>query len=265
VMDEAVQTLDVADRPALYVNRSIGFNAVTIGFDRPFIVLGAELIDSMDDDEIRFVIGHELGHAISGHALYESVAWFLAAVGAGGLHGVPGGPLVLRGVELALQDWGRKSELSGDRAGLLVGQDLEVAVRTLMKLAGGRQTEEMNPAAFLEQAAEFQDATGLRNRIVKWLMPSSDHPLLVVRAAELDRWVREGAYGRIVHEGDYPLRGESASVKDKITEGVSGAQRGRQGALDAGGGPTGSLLGRLGELGGRTGDGTRGFFGRPQG
>jgi Zn-dependent protease with chaperone function len=265
VMDEAVHTLDVADRPALYVNRSIGFNAVTIGFDRPFIVLGAELIDSMDDDEIRFVIGHELGHAISGHALYESVAWFLAAVGAGGLHGVPGGPLVLRGVELALQDWGRKSELSGDRAGLLVGQDLEVAVRTLMKLAGGRQTEEMNPAAFLEQAAEFQDATGLRNRIVKWLMPSSDHPLLVVRAAELDRWVREGAYGRIVHEGDYPLRGESASVKDKITEGVSGAQRGRQGALDAGGGPTGSLLGRLGELGGRTGDGTRGFFGRPQG
>ncbi|MDC0772726.1 M48 family metallopeptidase [Streptomyces sp. HD] len=263
VMNEAAHTLDVVEPPSLYVNRGIGFNAVTIGFDKPFIVLGAELIDQMNEDEIRFVIGHELGHAISGHALYQSVAWFLAAVGAGGLHGVPGGPLVLKGIELGLQDWGRKSELSGDRAGLLVGQDLEVAVRTLMMLAGGRQTAEMNPSAFLEQAAEFQDATGLRNRIVKWMMPSSDHPLLVVRAAELDRWVREGSYSRIVHEGDYPLRGESASVKDRLAEGLGGVGRARA-SLDATDGTASGRLGRLGSLGGRAGDGTRGFFGRPQ-
>ncbi|SDP74131.1 Peptidase family M48 [Streptomyces sp. cf386] len=259
VMGEAAHILDVVEPPSLYVNRSIGFNAVTIGFDKPFIVLGSDLIDSMNDDEIRFVVGHELGHAISGHALYESVAWFLAAIGAGGLHGVPGGPLVLKGIELGLQDWGRKSELSGDRAGLLVGQDLEVAIRTLMKLAGGRQTEEMNPSAFLEQAAEFQDATGLRNRIVKWMMPSSDHPLLVVRAAELDRWVRDGAYGRIVHEGDYPLRGESASVKAHLAEGIGGVGRGRA-SRDSAEGTAGTLLGRLG---GAAGGSTRGFFGRP--
>ncbi|MER6129083.1 M48 family metallopeptidase [Streptomyces sp. NPDC001795] len=254
VMTEAVHTMDVADPPQLYVNRSVGFNAMTIGFDKPFIVLGSDLIDDMSDDEVRFVIGHELGHAMSGHALYESLAWFLASVGASGLSGVPGGALVVKGIELALQDWARKSELSGDRAGLLVGQDLEVAVRTLMKLAGGKQTEEMNPRAFLEQAAEFEDGTtGLRNRIVKWLMPSSDHPLLVVRAAELDRWVRDGEYGRIVHEGDYPLRGESASVSGKVIQGLNDARR--RTSLDAG---SGTAVGRLGRLGRQTG--ARGLF-----
>ncbi|MET8676739.1 M48 family metallopeptidase [Streptomyces sp. NPDC004647] len=217
LMSEAATTLDVAEPPELYVSRGAGFNAFTIGFRRPFIVLGCELVDSLHEEEIRFVVGHELGHAVSGHALYQSLAWILARVGVSGLSSVPGAVLIAKGIELGLYDWARKSELSGDRAGLLVGQDVEVAVRTLMKLAGGTQTEEMSAEAFLEQAAEFElSTTGMKNRVIKWMMPSSTHPLLVVRAAELDRWVRGGEYGRIVHDGDYPMRGEPTSVPSQL-------------------------------------------------
>ncbi|MGW3244795.1 M48 family metallopeptidase [Streptomyces sp. NPDC001070] len=226
LMEDAVRTLDVADPPELYVNRSAGFNALTIGFNRPFIVLGCDLIDSMDEEEVRFVIGHELGHAISGHALYESLAWILAKAGVSGLSSVPGAALVAKGLELGLYDWARKSELSGDRAGLLVGQDIEAAVRTLMKLAGGSRSEDLNPQAFLEQATEFEiNTTGVKHRLIKWLMPTTTHPLLVVRAAELDRWVRCGDYGRIVHDGDYPLRGETTTLPAQVVRGFDNARR----------------------------------------
>lgn len=228
LLEDAVRTLDVADPPQLYISRDAGFNALTIGFDRPFIVLGADLIDSMDEHELRFVIGHELGHAISGHALYVSLAWLLAQVGLSGVKSVTVAALAARGFELALQDWSRKSELSGDRAGLLVGQDTEVGVRTLMKLAGGRQAAEMNPQAFLEQAAEFElNTTGVKNRLIKWMMPSTTHPLLVVRAAELDRWGRSDEYERIVNDGDYPLRGEKTTVPSQVFRTFDNARRSR--------------------------------------
>ncbi|GGX88534.1 M48 family metallopeptidase [Streptomyces hiroshimensis] len=228
LLEDAARTLDVAEPPQLYVNRDLGFNAVTIGFERPFIVLGSDLIDSLDEEEIRFVIGHELGHAISGHALYQGLAWILTRIGLSGFSSVPVAAFVARGFELALQDWGRKAELSGDRAGLLVGQDTDVAVRTFMKLAGGSRTAEMNPRAFLDQAAEFEvHTTGVKNRVVKWMMPSTTHPLLVVRAAELDRWVRGGDYERIVHDGDYPLRGERTTVPHQLFRSVDDARRTR--------------------------------------
>jgi len=38
----------------------------------------------------------------------------------------------------ALREWFRKSELSADRAGLLVGQDVRASMRGLMKIAGGK-------------------------------------------------------------------------------------------------------------------------------
>ena len=38
-------------------------NAMTIGMDKPIIVLNSSLFDLLDEDELRFVIAHELGHA----------------------------------------------------------------------------------------------------------------------------------------------------------------------------------------------------------
>ena len=46
---------------------------MTIGMDKPVIVLNSALIDLLDEEELRFVIGHELGHAMSGHAVYQTL------------------------------------------------------------------------------------------------------------------------------------------------------------------------------------------------
>ena len=48
-------------------------DAMTIGMDKPIIVLNSGLVDLLDEDELRFVVAHELGHAMSGHAVYQTL------------------------------------------------------------------------------------------------------------------------------------------------------------------------------------------------
>ena len=66
-------TLDAPELPELYVAADPVANAITIGMDKPFIVVNSGLVDLLDEEELRFVLGHELGHALSGHAVYQTL------------------------------------------------------------------------------------------------------------------------------------------------------------------------------------------------
>lgn len=213
---EAAAILDLPDEPELYVRQMGAINACAVGMERPFLVVSIELLDVMEESELRFVLGHELGHVLSGHVLYQTMARILATVGVDALPSVAG--LAVSVVEAALNDWHRKSELSCDRAGLLVAQDTDASMSALAKLTAGSRAHDINIEEFLEQAAEFElDATGIKNRLYKYLLPSDSHPILVVRASELDRWVRRGEYGRIVDDGVYPSRDEDAETRVRHT------------------------------------------------
>jgi Zn-dependent protease with chaperone function len=228
IKDEAVGILDLDDAPELYVRNIGGANAFTMGISRPFIVVTAGLLDLMDENELRFVIGHELGHVLSGHALYHTLAHILAS---GVLGAFPAVGVAADGIEAGLREWGRKSELSCDRAGLLVAQDSTAAIAALMKLASGSRAPDMCAEEFLQQAAEFElDTTGVKNRILKFLLPRDSHPILVLRAAELDRWVRTGGYERIVGQGDYAFRADDAdaTVRATFREQIAAAKQNRQ-------------------------------------
>ena len=39
-------------------------NGQAIGMDKPFIVVNSALLQGLDEEETRFILGHELGHAI---------------------------------------------------------------------------------------------------------------------------------------------------------------------------------------------------------
>jgi Zn-dependent protease with chaperone function len=235
IKEEAAEILDIDDPPELYVRGAIpGINAFTIGMKRPFIVVTPGLIDLLDEAELRFVIGHELGHVLSGHALYHTMGHVLATVGS--LSSIPGVGMAAEGIEMGIREWGRKSELSCDRAGLLVAQDPTAGLSTLMKLAAGSRIPNLNVGDFLQQAAEFElDNIGVRNRIHKFMMPSESHPILVIRAAELDRWVRTGGYARIVEQGAYENRSDDrdTTVRETVKSHFStAAENRRQKAAD---------------------------------
>ncbi|PZS27886.1 MAG: peptidase M48 [Pseudonocardiales bacterium] len=219
---DAAYLLDFAEVPELYVTQNPYASAMTIGSDRPFIVVSSGLVDLLDAEELRFVVGHEVGHALSGHAVYQTmlvsltrlalrVAWF------------PIGYIGLRAIVMALEEWYRKAELSCDRAGLLAAQDPDAARRALMKTAGGSRLAEMSAAVFLEQAREYEASGDARDGVLKLInLLGSSHPAAVIRVAEIDRWAREGDYRRIL-AGDYPLRAEDR--KASISEEAAGAAR----------------------------------------
>lgn len=217
--EDAVRILDARTTPEMFVLQDPAVNAFTIGMDRPFVVITTGLLDLLDHEELRFVVGHELGHALSGHAVYRTMLMHLMRLAAN-IGWMPVGGWALRAIVAALMEWSRKSELSGDRAGLLVGQDVEASVRVHMKLAGGSRVEQMSHAAFLAQADDYDRSGDLRDGVLKLLnLELQTHPFSVLRAAELRRWIASGDYDRIL-DGRYPLRehDKTARVSDQVRE-----------------------------------------------
>jgi Zn-dependent protease with chaperone function len=217
IKQDAVRVLDLPDEPDLYVAQSPHTTAATLGLDRPFVVVSSGLVELLDEEELRVVVGHELGHALSGHALYSSVLFTLLRMsGLGGW--LPLGSIGLRAVVQGLKEWSRKAELSCDRAGLLVAQDPAAAMRVHLKLAGGGRVGDMDLDAFLEQAQEYQSAGDARDGVIRMLnLLDSTHPFSAVRALELRRWVDSGEYQRIL-AGAYPRRADdpSASLVEEL-------------------------------------------------
>ena len=208
--------LDLPTVPELFISQDPMVNAMALGADKPFIVITTGMVDLMDPEEIRFVIGHELGHVLSGHAVYRTMLYHLLNL----VTRIAWLPIVLpaRGVIWALEEWYRKSELSCDRAGLLAGQDIDAARRALMKTAGGSRLVEFNSDAFHQQAREYDAVPDVRDGLLKLLqLQGTTHPFAVIRFAELDRWADAGEYANIL-AGNYPRREDDsdASVGDEF-------------------------------------------------
>jgi hypothetical protein len=199
-------TTDRTGRPQLYVTQTPFLNAGAVGFDQPFIVINSGTLTTLDREEQRFILAHEVGHIMSGHVTYRTIAVILLTLGIRNLPFLAG--MAILPFQLALLEWYRKAELSSDRAGLLGVQDTTVAMRTFLKMAGGSEGDDpIDLDEFLSQAAEYESGGNAWDSVLKVLNTAfRDHPFNTVRAAELQRWVASGEYARIL-AGEYPRRG----------------------------------------------------------
>src|SRR5258708_407832 len=134
-MLDGCYVLDLPRVPELFISQDPRVNAMALGTDKPFIVITTGMVDLMDAEEIRHIIGHELGHVLSGHSVYRTMLFYLVGL-ASRLALVPFAWIGPKAVILRLEDGFRKSELSCGRAGLLAGPDVPAARRALMKLPG---------------------------------------------------------------------------------------------------------------------------------
>lgn len=222
LLAEVAGTLDAPSLPEVYVAANPVPTAITIGLDKPLIVISSGMVDLLDEEELRFVIAHEMGHVESGHALYQTLLQRLIRL-SGVLTAIPLGGLGVRAILAGLMEWSRKSELSADRAGLLATQDPAVAFRVHMKLASGGHLENLDATSFFAQATEYNDSSDLRDSLLKLLLVEArSHPFAVVRAGELRRWVDDGDYTRILG-GEYPRRSEDNNAT--VSEAAQDAAR----------------------------------------
>jgi len=202
---EVLETLDAPERWDLYVSQTPVANAMAVGFQRPFIVFNSGIMEILDEDERRAVLAHEVGHIMSGHPTYTTLAVLLLAIG---LASIPMG-IALLPFELALLEWYRKSEFSADRAALLGTQDIRKTQSVHLKLAGGPALDDpVDLDTFLAQAREYETMVGPWDKVWQFINTAfRTHPFATVRAGELQRWIESGDYDKILR-GEYQRRGE---------------------------------------------------------
>jgi Zn-dependent protease with chaperone function len=203
---EVLDTFDWPTRPELYVTQTPVVNAMAVGFERPFVVVNSATLRLLHREEQRDVLSHELGHIMSGHVTYSTIAILLFRFGLSALPFLA--EVALAPFKLALLEWYRKAELSCDRAGLLGTQDLTRSMTVYLKLAGGTANDdEVSLDEFLKQASEYEAPSTTWDSLLKLFNTAGrDHPFATVRVAELQRWVASGDYAKIIG-GDYPRRG----------------------------------------------------------
>src|SRR2546430_2195024 len=207
---DVLTTMDWEPRPELFISQTPFVNAGAYGMERPFIVINSGALKLLDDDEMRALLGHEVGHVMSGHALYHTLLVLILNVSLGFLPFLAG--IALLPIQLALLEWFRKSELSSDRAGLLASQDPNASLRMFLKMAGGGDMAEMDLNTFLIQAKEYEETGGALDRVFKILNTlGASHPFNTLRAAELQRWIEAGHYERALR-GEHTRRGPDPPV-----------------------------------------------------
>jgi len=212
---EIAATFDWPKVPELYVTQTPLFNAGAYGVDDPFIVLHSAALELLDEEELRVLIAHEMGHVVSGHSLYRTIAEIFLNVSLAALPFLAG--IALLPVRLAVLEWSRKSELSSDRAGLLGSQNIIASQQLFMKMAGAYrgalESGQMSLDPFITQASEYITTNEGLDIVYKILNTLAlTHPMNTVRAAELQQWIGSGQYERILR-GEYTRRGPQAKER----------------------------------------------------
>ncbi|QLE42488.1 M48 family metallopeptidase [Nostoc sp. C052] len=218
---ECVRDLDIYPEPALFVSQNPEANSYALGQENPYIVINTGILDLLDETEIRTVLAHELGHIKCGHTILIQMAmWAMNAASALGELTFGIGNIVTQGLIYAFFEWRRKAELSSDRAALLVVDDLNPVMSTMMKLSGGshKYANECSLQEFIKQSENYQalDEDGL-NQIYKFLIYNGaqgkmlSHPFPVERLHYLRAWAVSEEYQQI-RRGNYQRSPASGSV-----------------------------------------------------
>ncbi len=199
---ECYERLDLEIPLELYVFSSPQYNAACFKPEdgRLLVMFSSSLLESFDDTELRFVMGHELGHHVYRH------------------HDIPIG-YILRGkrrpdpkLALELFTWSRNAEVSADRAGAFCAQNFHAVASSLFKLASGlsNKTIKFNLEDFLAQVDQMQvedDAPNQRASQEDWF---STHPFSPLRVKAL----------QLFHESN--LMKKSGTSKADLEVGVQG-------------------------------------------
>jgi Zn-dependent protease with chaperone function len=230
IFRECVRDLDMSPEPNLYVSQNPLANAYSLGSEHPYIVFNTALLDLLDEEEIRVILAHELGHLKCDHSILIQMSfWVMGAANFLGDITLGLGKAITTGLVYAFYEWRRKAELSADRAALLVTDDLNLVLRTLMKCAGGSQKylHECNLEEFIRQGEAYRqlDQDNL-NQIYKFLIYNGGngsfltHPFSVERVQYIQEWFNSESY-RQVRLGNYAKQGVKSSVNVNLNDSES--------------------------------------------
>ncbi|MBV9439731.1 MAG: RDD family protein [Candidatus Eremiobacteraeota bacterium] len=164
--------------PHVFVRDDPFVPVVAVGLGEPYaIVFSAQYVEHFGTDELRFLIGRELGHIAAGHTRLTSL------LSANGRENAV--------VSIAFGAWLRKIEYTADRIGLLCSGSLEAALRAIAVSSFHTLGRTIDLSAFAAQLEEIAAEPALR--IGEWTAAS---PYATNRIAALQRFARDPLFVR---------------------------------------------------------------------
>ena len=195
----AARRLGVQQLPSVYLELDRGYQSATYGSEKDaFVNIGSYLPRFLNDRELLFVLGHEIGHLVCQHALWTTVSMFLVGqqrsnLMAEGIMGYLSNPLKLieGGVESIVTNWMRVADFTADRAALLTVGSFEIAKRSifLLHLKSRREMEELDIDEWMNQAESQDQAMTKLSQIM-----TSATPYLGLRLLELKKFAQSNEY-----------------------------------------------------------------------
>ncbi len=132
------ETLGFTDQVDFYITSSADVNAFAVSSyekDEPHIInLHSSMLDLMSEVELRFVIGHEIGHLMSRNAdLYKLINFVF-----------PKKSNMPSLLSYKIRLWLQISELIADRYGYIACPDLDVCISAFFKMSSGLDTQRVD-------------------------------------------------------------------------------------------------------------------------
>lgn len=159
--------------------------------DQPhYIVLNSGLVDALTLDELKFVVGHELGHLVFRHSCFERVMSLSYK-----------NPEEMPQAARSLHDlWSKLSEISSDRVGLLAVGEIAPALSAMFKLSSGLSMSflKMDARSYLEMARAQIDLLEKQEGPTHFI----SHPAHPVRVKALELFNESKLFSHLKSRGE---------------------------------------------------------------
>jgi Zn-dependent protease with chaperone function/uncharacterized RDD family membrane protein YckC len=164
--------------PHVFVREDLFVCITGMGLGQPYaLALSSQWLPHLEEDELAFLVGAELGHIAAGHTRLTSL---FSASG-------KENPIVA----LVFGAWLRRTEYSADRVGLLCCGSLDAAIRAIFKCSFHPLASRVSFVAFADQRRELAVDPGLK--MGEWL---GETPYAVNRLRELQQFQETDLFAR---------------------------------------------------------------------
>lgn len=124
VLQSCYRTLNVDNIPNVYITARLkGINALSVGTDNaPIILISRSASICLSEGELKFMIGHELGHILQKNLMCHTIKGLLDNLKN---KSEILGSVVSDIIDVPLNEWYRCSEITADRAGYLCCKNMD--------------------------------------------------------------------------------------------------------------------------------------------
>jgi Zn-dependent protease with chaperone function len=194
--------------PPVYVAAAgAGIKARALGTEEAVhLVIGAQLVDQLTDDELTAILGHELGHVQNSHVLYATALHYLNHKAIFFVR------WIVQPAVMALQAWARRAEITCDRAALLATRDLQATLSAIIKLELG-----LDKGAAFQLDEYLKELPDVKKGIGRYAELFRSNPYLPKRVAAL-RLFADGAYYATVTGADPTGKSPADEVDKKVAD-----------------------------------------------